>query len=260
MRDLKKSLGVALGLASEGTVNEVSLVAAGRQIALTDNIDVLQLKDGDVVFAVVEGDPRFTQVEIDVDLGRTRVTFAVAATVSLEAFKLKLQQHDSSFRAVSTQLLSDGSQITAAKWTADVRRGWRGPVQVETVAWGTSMQRYVRNTKLHNYECTEKIGGKVLGAAAGVGYTQHGVCSFVYSAYLHALPEEALAVKVMINMLPKLEWAVLLEAATDVGEWATAARPQPLALGPAQLRWLACEQRAPPLRAAGQATLVGQHI
>ena len=66
--------------------------------------------------------------------------------------------------------------------------------------------------------------------------------------------------QVMINMLPKLEWAVLLEAATDVGEWATAARPQPLALGPAQLRWLACEQRAPPLRAAGQATLVGQHI
>jgi large subunit ribosomal protein L40e len=201
VKDLKKAAAGALKLASGGKVNEVALMAGGRQVALTDPLDVLQLKDGDVIFSVVEGDPRFAQVDIIVDLGREQKVFSVPANVSLSAFQLKLQNFDSRLRAVSSRLLNGGAEISASEWTALLRAGWRGPAQVEAIAWGAAMQRHVRRTKLHNYECTQKIGGKVLGAAAGVGYTQHGVCSFVYSAHLHSLPDEPLALKVMINML-----------------------------------------------------------
>ena len=199
--DLKKAVASALKLASGGKITEVALMAASRQVSLTDTMDVLQLKDGDLIFAGVEGDPRFAHVDITVDLGREQKVFSVPANVSLAGFKLKLQQSDSRLRAVSCRLLNDGSEMSTSEWTACLRGGWRGPVGVETTAWSVAMQRYVRGTKLHNYVCAKKIGGKVLGAAAGVGYTQHGVCSFVYSAHLHSLPEEALALKVMINML-----------------------------------------------------------
>ena len=184
--DLRQAAKAALGLADAGEVNEVSIVAPGQLVQLKEAIDVLQLKDGDVVFASVEGDPRFAQVDIDVDLSGTRITLAAVAHTSLEVFKLKLQHHDSRFSAVCTQLLCEGKRVSQRQWAQLLKSGWRGPVQVETVPWGEAMQRHVRDTKLHNYECTKKIGGKVLGAAAGVGYTQHGVCSFVYSAHLHS--------------------------------------------------------------------------
>ena len=199
--DLKKAAARALKLASGGKVTEVALMAAGRQISLADAMGVLQLKDGDVLFAVVEGDPRFAHIDLTVDLGREQKTFSVPANVSLAAFKLKLQKFDSRLRAVNSRVLNGGGEISASQWAELLRGGWRGPVQIEATAWSLAMQRHVRGTKLHNYECTKKIGGKVLGAAAGVGYTQHGVCSFVYSAHLHSLPEEALALKVMINMM-----------------------------------------------------------
>ena len=89
--DLKKAAARALKLASGGKVTEVALMAAGRQISLADAMGVLQLKDGDVLFAVVEGDPRFAHIDLTVDLGREQKTFSVPANVSLAAFKLKLQ-------------------------------------------------------------------------------------------------------------------------------------------------------------------------
>ena len=67
---------------------------------------------------------------------------------------------------------------------------------METIGWAEAMRPHVAGTMLHNYVATKKVGGKVLGAAAGVGYTQHGVCSFVYESHLATLPEEPLALKV----------------------------------------------------------------
>jgi hypothetical protein len=59
----------------------------------------------------------------------------------------------------------------------------------------------VAQAQLQDFDGFQKVGGRDITAVAGVGYTQHGVCSYVYKAHIRGGDTGTpLAIKVMHNM------------------------------------------------------------
>ena len=69
--------------------------------------------------------------------------------------------------------------------------------------------------KLADFTVTEKIGGKDPTAAAGAGYSQSGVCSYVYLAGLRDGDGMQLALKVMLNYEEALAETLAIGAEFD---------------------------------------------
>ena len=69
--------------------------------------------------------------------------------------------------------------------------------------------------KLADFVVTEKIGGKDPTAAAGAGYSQSGVCSYVYLAGLRDGDGMQLALKVMLNYEEALAETLAIGAEFD---------------------------------------------
>ena len=63
------------------------------------------------------------------------------------------------------------------------------------------MRSALARAQLKDFEGFEKVGGRDITAVAGLGYTQNGVCSYVYKAWLSADGTRTpLAIKVMHNL------------------------------------------------------------
>eukprot|EP01051_Picozoa_sp_SAG22_P012537 SAG22_NODE_1313_length_4774_cov_31.746310_2_plen_464_part_00 len=59
----------------------------------------------------------------------------------------------------------------------------------------------VARAQLQDFDGFQKVWGRDVTAVAGVGYTQHGVCSYVYKAHIRGdAAQTPLAIKVMHNM------------------------------------------------------------
>eukprot|EP01051_Picozoa_sp_SAG22_P015911 SAG22_NODE_2153_length_2923_cov_2.212819_1_plen_775_part_10 len=70
----------------------------------------------------------------------------------------------------------------------------------------------VARAQLEDFDGFEKVGGRDMSAVAGAGYTQHGVCSYVYKVRLRADAASAppLALKVMHNMNPEMDQTIAI--------------------------------------------------
>eukprot|EP01050_Picozoa_sp_SAG11_P010268 SAG11_NODE_1020_length_6158_cov_4.836772_2_plen_657_part_00 len=79
--------------------------------------------------------------------------------------------------------------------------------------WETARASVAR-AKLCDFHDFEKVGGRdITPAAAGIGgYTQHGVCSYVYKARRRGAGSTSspLAIKVMLNMDPRMHQTVAI--------------------------------------------------
>ena len=62
-----------------------------------------------------------------------------------------------------------------------------------------TMRAQMEGKKLADFDIIKKIGGKDITAAGGAGYSQSGVCSYVYLAQLRGGDRMPLAIKVMLN-------------------------------------------------------------
>eukprot|EP01045_Picozoa_sp_COSAG04_P022176 COSAG04_NODE_2469_length_4074_cov_6.313962_2_plen_372_part_00 len=75
-----------------------------------------------------------------------------------------------------------------------------GSADVEAAEQTAAMRAQLAGAQLAQFRVMKKIGGKEIGAAGGGGYSQSGVCSYVYLAQLRGVPGAMqFAIKVMLN-------------------------------------------------------------
>ena len=73
-----------------------------------------------------------------------------------------------------------------------------GSADAQAAEQTAAMREQLTGAKLAQFRVMKKIGGKEIGAAGG-GYSQSGVCSYVYLAQLRGAGTMQFAIKVMLN-------------------------------------------------------------
>jgi len=74
-----------------------------------------------------------------------------------------------------------------------------GSADAQAAEQTAAMRAQLAGAKLAQFRVMKKIGGKEIGAAGGGGYSQSGVCSYVYLAQLRGAGTMQFAIKVMLN-------------------------------------------------------------
>ena len=94
--------------------------------------------------------------------------------------------------------LADYNCVDASELNLILRVEDVGSVDAEAAEQTAAMRAQLAGSQLAQFRVMKKIGGKEIGAAGG-GYSQSGVCSYVYLAQLRGAGTMQFAIKVMLN-------------------------------------------------------------